>query len=113
MEKVSAVGGNDLDAMLAEMTLQDSTCGFPKCKKTINLLGLRCQFCNRRFCMEHSIPEVHGCSDPANKHAQQQKLKGPSQNKNIDPVRHAQLQKKLNKKTVDFSSRRETKRDGK
>ena len=45
MKKVSAVGANDLDAMLAEMTLQDSTCGYPKRKKTIKLLGLRCQFC--------------------------------------------------------------------
>ena len=113
MKKVSAVGANvhdDLDAMLAEMTLQDSTCGFPKCKKTINLLGLRCQFCNRRFCMEHSIPEVHGCSDAAKKHAQQQKLK--SKNKSVDPVRHAQLQKKLDKKIVDLSSGRKTKRGG-
>ena len=47
MKKVSAVGANDLDAMLAEMTLQDSTCGYPKCKKTIKLLGLRCQFCGQ------------------------------------------------------------------
>jgi len=60
--------------------------------------------------MEHSIPEVHGCSAPAKKHAQQQKLK--SKNKHVDPVRHAQLQKKLDKKILDLSSGRKTKRGG-
>ena len=112
-KKTPAMGANvpdDLDAMLAEMTLLDSTCGFPKCKKSVNLLGLRCQFCSHRFCMEHSIPEVHGCSDAAKKHARQQK--GPSKKKSVDPVRHAQLQKKLDKKIVDFSSGRKTKKGG-
>ena len=104
---------DDLDAMLAEMTLSDSTCGFSRCKKTVNLIGLRCQFCNCRFCMEHSIPEVHGCSDSAKKHARQQKSKERhSKHTSLDPAKRAQLQRKLDKKITNLSSGRQTQRGG-
>lgn len=66
---------DDLDSLLAEVTLADSTCGHAGCRKRANLLGLWCQFCRRRFCMEHGIPEVHGCADEAKKHARSGKVK--------------------------------------
>ena len=59
----------DLDSLLAEATLANSTCAYTVCKKKVNVLGLHCQFCRRKFCMEHGIPEVHGCADEAKRYA--------------------------------------------
>ena len=66
---------DDLDSLLAEVTQSNSTCGLSGCKKKTNLLGLCCQFCRRRFCMEHGIPEVHGCAEEAKKRARSGKVK--------------------------------------
>ena len=59
----------DLDSLLAEAVRADSVCSHARCKKGVNMLGLRCQFCARRFCMQHGIPEVHGCAEEAKRHA--------------------------------------------
>lgn len=60
---------DDLDSLLAEMTLSDSICNYANCRKKVNMIGLRCQFCGRRYCMEHGIPEVHGCGEEAKRYA--------------------------------------------
>lgn len=65
-------GEEDLDALLAEMVLSEKVCGYQKCKSSTNLLGLKCSFCHRMFCVEHSIPEVHGCGEAAKGHARKQ-----------------------------------------
>lgn len=63
--------------------------------------------------MEHSIPEVHGCSDSAKKHARQQKSKERhSTHTSLDPAKRAQLQRKLDKKIANLSSGRHTQRGG-
>ena len=59
----------DLDTLLAEMTVSEKTCNYPKCKRRTNLLGVRCSLCRKGFCVEHSIPEVHGCGEAAKLHA--------------------------------------------
>ena len=106
---VKSRGGqsDDLDAMLAEMSLMDSLCGFQGCRKNVNLLGLQCQFCHKRFCMEHTIPEVHGCADAAKKHARQ--VVKPRQASHSNVAKRAQLQKKLDSKLEQFSSGRRSK----
>lgn len=40
-------------------------CSMEKCKNRINLLtsDLECNFCNKAFCMRHSIPEGHSCQN--------------------------------------------------
>ena len=104
---------DDLDAMLAEVSLADSTCSSPKCRKGTNLLGMRCQFCNQRFCMAHSIPEVHGCAEAVKKHARSQisrESQGVSRAKPISSSKRAQLQRKLDKKVESLSSERQHKR---
>lgn len=60
---------DDLDHLLAEVTLKHSTCGFAKCKRKVSVLGFLCQFCRKKFCTEHSIPETHGCGEEAKRHA--------------------------------------------
>ena len=98
----------DLDTMLAEMTLLDSSCSFQGCKKKINLLGLQCHLCCRRFCMEHSIPEIHGCSEAAKKH-ERQAVKPRSTSSSKDNYKRVQLQKKLGSKLEELSSERRSK----
>ena len=98
---------DDLDAMLAEMTLMDSRCGFQGCKKNVNLLGLQCQFCNKRFCMEHTIPEVHGCAEAAKKHARQAIKPRPASSSGA--AKRAHLQRKLDSKLEQLSSGRRSK----
>ena len=106
---------DDLDAMLAEVTLADSTCSNPKCKKPVNLLGMRCKFCNRKFCMTHSIPEIHGCAEAAKTHARSQiskELQGVSRPKPLSSSNRAQLQRKLDKKIESLSGGRQHKKSG-
>lgn len=108
---VKSKGSDDLDAMLAEMTLMDSCCGFPGCKKKVNLLGLHCCFCSIRFCMEHNVPEVHGCAEAAKKHARQAAKPRPTSNNGN--AKRAQLHKKLGSKLEELSSVRQSKNRGK
>ena len=45
-----------------------------KCKTKIAAsfgLGVQCDHCRLRFCMNHGLPEVHGCGDAARKAARQ------------------------------------------
>ena len=99
---------DDLDTMLAEMTLLDSSCSLQGCKKKVNLLGLQCHLCCKRFCMEHNIPETHGCSEAAKKYARQA-VKPRSTATSKDASRRAQLHKKLESKLEELSSDRKSK----
>lgn len=63
------------DDLLAEMSKANSTCGYAKCKRGVNVLGFSCRFCRMRFCMEHNIPEVHGCAEEAKRHARSTQTK--------------------------------------
>ncbi len=102
---------DDLDAMLAELSLSDSTCSHQGCSKSVNVLGLLCQFCRQRFCMAHSIAEVHGCSEAAKDFARQrlrQELKDghSTRPKTVDTAKRNQLQRKLDKKIKSLSKER-------
>lgn len=97
----------DLDAMLAEMSLIDSSCSLHGCKKKVNLLGLQCYFCSRRFCMEHNVPEVHGCAEAAKKHARQALKAKPTSSSSC--TKRTQLQKRLESRLEDLSSGRRSK----
>ena len=94
---------DDLDTLLAEFTLADNTCSFPPCEKRVNLVGLSCQFCRRRHCMAHSLPEVHGCAEAAKKHSRgqlkQEMRKGAGVSGTRRALLHRQLDKKIGEKT--------------
>lgn len=104
---------DDLDALLAEVKLADSTCNFSKCKKTVNLIGVCCQFCRRRYCLSHSLAEVHGCGEAAKQHSVKQlhreMTKGHKDSQSA--VRRTQLQSKLNRKIEEKSRSRSSKKD--
>ena len=105
----------DLDKLLAEVTLSDSTCKFSQCSKKVNLLGILCQFCQQRFCMEHSLAEVHGCGDSAKqqsrKDLQREAKQGSRTYYSLSGTKRSQLQTKLAKKLDEKSSERQSKKD--
>jgi ATP-dependent RNA/DNA helicase IGHMBP2 len=106
----------DLDKLLAEVTLADSMCKFSQCSKKVNWLGIFCQFCKKRFCMEHRLPEVHGCGDSARQQSRkdlQREAKQGGKTSVFSGTKRSQIQAKLAKKLEEKSSARQTKTDTK
>jgi len=95
----------------------DSVCNFPKCKVKVSTLGVTCPFCRLRFCLSHSMAEVHGCGEAARQAARQNMLRegkfvpgsGPV-NHLPDAQRRAQLERSLNKKLTKMEEKRQTKK---
>lgn len=107
----------DFDELIADAIKENSTCHFKKCKTLVITMGQNCQYCAKRFCLSHHIPEGHGCGDKA-------KASGRAQisrdgvlhrgsgvpNKKPDPVKRAHLQRKLDSKLDKFAEQRHTKK---
>ena len=36
-------------------------CTFDGCKKKIHLINFTCDYCNKKFCLKHRLPEIHLC----------------------------------------------------
>ncbi|XP_052552136.1 DNA-binding protein SMUBP-2 isoform X1 [Tympanuchus pallidicinctus] len=110
----------DIDALISAAVKADNTCGFPHCKASVTTLGHFCPHCNRRYCLNHHIPEVHGCGDKAKAHARQWISRegvlyaGSSpKDKSLDPAKRAHLQRRLDKKLSDLTNQRKSKKKGK
>ena len=98
----------DLDTLLAEMTLADSTCKYSQCSKRVNVLGILCKFCRNRFCMEHSLAEVHGCGEAAKQEARRGVQR---QGTKTRVFTRSQLETHLARKLEEKSNARQKKRD--
>ncbi|GBN17704.1 DNA-binding protein SMUBP-2 [Araneus ventricosus] len=103
----------DFDALIEQVVKADKTCSFANCKKCVAVLSQVCQFCKRRFCYSHFIPEAHGCGDAAKAHARSQIRKdgvlysgSGRPEKKQDPIKHNYLQNKLDKKMKELSNKR-------
>merc|ERR1719481_388421 len=90
---------------------------FPKCKKLVATLGVTCKFCGLRFCLNHSMPEIHGCGEEARKAARQQISRegrlvpgSGTYQKKVDKDKRAQLEKKLEKKLGEKNDQRQRKK---
>lgn len=59
------------DQILDEMLSKKNICHFTKCKKSVKLVGMVCQYCNYRFCIEHGSGLFHGCSNASKKAAKE------------------------------------------
>ncbi len=107
----------DLDLLIAELKLSDSTCKYPGCKKSVSLLGIKCELCSNKYCPSHTIAEIHGCGLEAKRKARekmmrqaQSKERGFGGGKTMDSTKRAQLQRRLDSKIEDMSSERCTKK---
>ncbi|XP_054054249.1 DNA-binding protein SMUBP-2 [Rissa tridactyla] len=119
----SGAGGvaeEDIDALISAAIKADNTCGFLRCKASVTTLGQLCLHCNRRYCLSHHIPEVHGCGEKAKAQARQRISRegvlypgSGSKDKSLDAARRAQLQRRLDKKLSELTSQRKSKKKDK
>jgi len=64
------------DEFLDQMIMMNKTCNFISnvtnlsCPNKVHLISHCCEFCNRVFCLKHSLAETHGCGDRASFAAQ-------------------------------------------
>ncbi|XP_059153320.1 DNA-binding protein SMUBP-2-like [Physella acuta] len=112
-EALSKIDDDDFDGLIASITELDSKCSFKKCKTLTNTLGRNCEYCTRRFCLTHLMPEIHGCGD-AVREASRRLISREGvlhsgsgvPNKKPNAARRAQLEIKLEKKLGDLTSKR-------
>eukprot|EP01054_Gregarina_sp_Poly1_P001611 Gregarina_sp_Poly_1__1610@NODE_1408_length_4208_cov_111_912340_g938_i0_p1_GENE_NODE_1408_length_4208_cov_111_912340_g938_i0NODE_1408_length_4208_cov_111_912340_g938_i0_p1_ORF_typecomplete_len1039_score151_62AAA_12/PF13087_6/1_3e52AAA_11/PF13086_6/1_5e51AAA_11/PF13086_6/2_2e03AAA_30/PF13604_6/5_9e24Viral_helicase1/PF01443_18/3_1e14AAA_19/PF13245_6/3e14AAA_19/PF13245_6/1_6e03ResIII/PF04851_15/1_6e08PIF1/PF05970_14/1_4e05PIF1/PF05970_14/70zfAN1/PF01428_16/4_3e06UvrDhelicase/PF00580_21/8e06PhoH/PF02 len=62
-----------LEMMIAKAEEREGKCFVHDCPKLVNLLGQICRHCNRKYCYEHGLPEIHGCGAAARQWARQEK----------------------------------------
>ncbi|KAJ7344288.1 hypothetical protein JRQ81_000238 [Phrynocephalus forsythii] len=115
--KAEEAAEEDLDAMISATIKADNTCGFFKCKASVATLGQLCLHCNKRYCLSHHIPEIHGCGEKAKAHARQRISKegvlypgSGLKEKSLDPTKRAHLQRRLDKKLNELSGQRTRKK---
>eukprot|EP00092_Neocalanus_flemingeri_P015084 GFUD01016295.1.p1 GENE.GFUD01016295.1~~GFUD01016295.1.p1 ORF type:complete len:986 (-),score=401.27 GFUD01016295.1:749-3706(-) len=107
---------DDFDELCEGFQKLDKVCNYPKCKTLVATLGVNCTFCFVRFCLTHSMAEVHGCGQEARRVARQQitregKLVPGSGLINHKPEqgKRDQLARKLDKKVGNMAGQRKQK----
>ncbi|KAJ8344229.1 hypothetical protein SKAU_G00315580 [Synaphobranchus kaupii] len=110
----SVLVDDDFDALINAVVKADSVCASAKCKASVLTLGQLCRYCNRRYCLSHHIPEVHGCGDLAKAHARigrsrDAALHATGGKKALDPNKKAHLQRRLDTKLKDLATQRKVK----
>ncbi|CAF3109971.1 unnamed protein product [Rotaria sp. Silwood2] len=104
-----------IDDLLEAARRQDNICNAHRCKVKITLLGQLCSYCNRRYCFEHSMPEVHGCGHQARKDIRQTHIsthanaKPVYENSSIDKDKRPHLERKLQDKITSKENQRKKK----
>jgi len=93
--------------MLQEFRQLDRVCSYTTCKTPLSLLGQQCQFCARLFCLTHFMPEIHGCGDAVRRQTRSASLLSAiPKAKKVDATKRANLQKKLDQKIRNLSTKR-------
>ena len=107
----------DVDKLIASFDKIDNVCNLKGCKAKIATLGVRCDHCALRFCIKDGLPEAHGCGEAARQAARKQiasdgKLFAGSGRPDFkpDPVKKAQLQRKIDKKLDEMQAGRSRKK---
>ena len=98
----------DVDALIAQFTKDDSICSFEKCKTGVLTLGQKCKFCVRTFCLKHGLAEVHGCAEAAKVDARRsfERNAGKSRTKPLNDIQKNYVKKKLNEKIGEMEKKR-------
>ncbi|NXG59682.1 SMBP2 protein, partial [Hemiprocne comata] len=116
----SGMAEEDIDALISAAIKADNTCSLSSCPASLAALGQLCPHCNRRYCLSHHLPEVHGCGDKAKAQARQRiSMEGVlypgsgSKDKSLDPAKRAHLQRRLDKKLSELTSQRKSKKKDK
>ncbi|KAG8564392.1 hypothetical protein GDO81_016442 [Engystomops pustulosus] len=109
---------DNFDALIAAAVKANNTCGFAKCKSSVTMMGDFCIHCNKRYCLSHNIPEIHGCGDKAKAEARRRISRegvlypgSGHKDRSLDPTKKAHLQRRLDKKINELSNQRKTKKE--
>ncbi len=108
---------DDFDAICEQFEKLNKICNYDGCKTKITIIGANCQFCRVRFCLSHSMAEIHGCGDAAKTAARAQLVRdgkiypgsGTPSTKTLDPVKRVHVQRKLDKKLAAMAEGRKAK----
>ena len=104
-----------VDDLLEAARQQDNICNAQRCKVKITILGQLCSYCNRRYCFEHSMPEVHGCGHQARRDIRQTHIsthtdvKPVYENSSIRKEKRPYLERKLQEKISSKETQRKKK----
>ena len=112
---------DDFDAICEQFEKLNKICNYDGCKTKITIIGANCQFCRVRFCLSHSMAEIHGCGDAARTAARAQLVRdgkiypgsGTPSTKTLDPVKRVHVQRKLDKKLASMAEGRKPKESSK
>lgn len=65
LKSLSPIRHTYITVHLAQAVRQlDNTCCHPAgCRTKVSLIYQECKHCERRYCMRHGLPEVHGCGE--------------------------------------------------
>mmetsp|Transcript_4519 Transcript_4519/g.4993 ORF Transcript_4519/g.4993 Transcript_4519/m.4993 type:complete len:102 (-) Transcript_4519:126-431(-) len=86
-------------------------CGFPGCAERANGGVPPCDFCCKRHCLKHILPEVHGCRDAAKNAARMQASRDATSVREAKRAHDTQdLRAKLQAKREELASQREKKK---
>ena len=109
---------------LDQMILLNTTCNFYdenklKCERNPKIMGIDCQYCNKRYCSIHGIPEKHGCGFWAaqneyanNKIKTLEKIRGLDQNR-CKMNEKQELKKRVEEAIMEKQKERGKKKDEK
>ncbi|XP_074599433.1 DNA-binding protein SMUBP-2-like [Brevipalpus obovatus] len=110
----------EFDDIVEMVQKLDAVCFYINCSTKTKTLGQNCMFCMKRFCLTHSMPEIHGCGTAVRNYARSQVRKegkiypGTGQPNHLpDPFTRAGLERKLNKKLEAIVSKRKPKKKNK
>ncbi|KAM8939997.1 DNA-binding protein SMUBP-2 [Pelodytes ibericus] len=105
------------DALIAAVVKADNTCGFTKCKTSVVTVGDLCSYCNKRYCLSHHIPEIHGCGERAKSNARTRISRegviyagSGHKDHSLDPTKKVHLHRKLDKKINELTNQRKVKK---
>ena len=58
--KLENANSDDFDELINISNELNNICNYVGCKTKVQILGQTCTYCRRRFCLTHSLAEVHG-----------------------------------------------------
>lgn len=85
LESNSNISNLNEDELLDQIIKSKNKCHLSSCKQSTKLFNGTCKFCRNLFCIAHSGPEAHGCSQEAKKQALNNNKKLAAQLKKNEP----------------------------
>lgn len=107
-KKKGTDGDEDFDQLCEQFQELSKVCNYDGCKVKVATIGANCSYCRVRFCLSHSMAELHGCGE-AVRRDRAVNTTSSSSSRSLDPTKRKHLSRKLNKKIDSLSDNRRTK----